>query len=132
MTEGIFNIVFIIIFVVAICIFIISFSIFISPKFRAKIMKKQIESTKYMLEESKDSIKDVANLGINIKENILNENEDSLKNMSKKEAEIAGEKIKIYASSIKEGLSQNKVYCKHCGSLIDSDSKFCKNCGKEL
>ena len=94
-------------------------------------MKKQIESTKYMLEESKDSIKDVANLGINIKENILNENEDALKNMSKKEAEIAGEKIKIYASSIKEGLSQNKVYCKHCGSLIDNDSKFCKNCGKE-
>ncbi len=26
----------------------------------------------------------------------------------------------------------NKMYCKHCGIQIDSDSKFCKACGKEL
>ena len=23
------------------------------------------------------------------------------------------------------------VFCKHCGSKIDADSKFCKKCGRE-
>ena len=32
--------------------------------------------------------------------------------------------------AIKDGLSDNKMYCKHCGDLIDSDSEFCKHCGK--
>jgi len=28
--------------------------------------------------------------------------------------------------------AMDKMYCKHCGAQIDSDSKFCKACGKEL
>ena len=153
MSNGLFNIMLIIIPIVAVCIFVIAFSVFISPKFRVKILKRNIDSAKYLLDESKDSIKDIANmgfnlrndiiknnkenfkdfanLGINIKEDILKENEDALKDISRKEAEIDKEKIKIYASSIKEGLSDNQIYCKHCGSLIDNDSKFCKQCGKE-
>lgn len=27
--------------------------------------------------------------------------------------------------------ANTKMYCKHCGVQIDSDSKFCKSCGKE-
>ena len=25
----------------------------------------------------------------------------------------------------------NKLYCRHCGTLIDANSKFCSHCGKE-
>ena len=28
--------------------------------------------------------------------------------------------------------SDNQMYCKHCGKLVDSDSEFCKYCGKNL
>lgn len=39
---------------------------------------------------------------------------------------------KEIAKGIKEGLSEeDTVYCKHCGQLIDSDSRFCKSCGKQ-
>ena len=51
--------------------------------------------------------------------------------MYTKEAEIEKEGIKIKTSAFKEGMSGTKtIYCKHCGSRIDSDSKFCKSCGK--
>lgn len=37
--------------------------------------------------------------------------------------------------SVKDGVSEEKtedtMYCKHCGKLIDADSKFCKHCAKE-
>ena len=26
---------------------------------------------------------------------------------------------------------EGEIYCKHCGELIDEDSKFCNHCGKE-
>ena len=55
-----------------------------------------------------------------------------LTNIASKEANIEGVKIKSAAKAIKEGLTENNtIYCKHCGSLIDSDSKYCKVCGKE-
>lgn len=28
--------------------------------------------------------------------------------------------------------SDNQMYCKHCGKLVDTDSEFCKHCGKKL
>ena len=27
--------------------------------------------------------------------------------------------------------TDEQIYCKHCGKLIDKDSKFCNKCGKE-
>ena len=27
--------------------------------------------------------------------------------------------------------TEGKMYCKHCGSAIDADSKFCNHCGQE-
>ena len=66
------------------------------------------------------------------KNNILNNNEEILKNSANKEAEIKKNAIKTVALSIKEGLTEEgTIYCKHCGASIDADSKFCKSCGKE-
>ena len=50
-----------------------------------------------------------------------------------KMAPSAGIAAKEIAKGFKEGLTDdNRVYCKHCGAQIDSDSNFCKKCGKKL
>ena len=34
--------------------------------------------------------------------------------------------------AVKRGITQKEsMFCKHCGTQIDIDSKFCKKCGKE-
>ena len=48
-----------------------------------------------------------------------------------RKANINKKGIEITANAIKKGLNGSKIYCKHCGKLIDEDSKFCKSCGKE-
>ena len=82
--------------------------IFFTPKLRAKFMGHQLKSAKYMMEQ----------------------NEELLKELSTKSANLSKDGIKIKAEAIKEGFSMDSIYCKHCGFAIDSDSKFCKACGK--
>ncbi len=103
----------------------------ISPKFRGKMMSRQIKATKHMVDYSKEDLEDLSSTAISIKKNILDENEDVLREISDMESNIKKDYVKTMASSIKEGFSEDTMYCKHCGSIIDSDSKFCKNCGKE-
>lgn len=130
-----FNILFIIIPIIGLLIFGFVIAMFISPKFRGKIMSRQIKAAKYMTDYSKDDIEDIgATLGkvtVTTKKRILDENGDVLEEISTKEGNISKEKIKTIASAIKEGLDEASMYCKHCGSSIDVDSKFCKKCGKE-
>ena len=38
---------------------------------------------------------------------------------------------KILDSNMKNSENNAKLYCKHCGKLIDAKSKFCQYCGKE-
>lgn len=74
----------------------------------------------------------MSKIAINAQKNVLDENEEDLRNISNKSADINSDAIKTVAHSIKEGFTQNDtVYCKYCGAVIDSDSKFCKKCGKE-
>ena len=82
--------------------------IFFTPKLRAKFMSHQLKASKYMMEQ----------------------NEELLKELSTKSANLSKEGIKIKAGAVKEGFSVDSIYCKHCGFAIDSDSKFCKACGK--
>lgn len=42
----------------------------------------------------------------------------------------AGEIAKGVVKGINEA-KEDEIYCKHCGSKIDSDSTFCNKCGKE-
>ena len=132
------NILFIVIFSVVIlggiAIFIVVIASIFSPKFQGKMMGKQIKATKYMIDETKDDIENIAatmgNVGINSKKKIYDENYDNLRDIATKKANIHKEEVEITTKAIKDGLSDNKMYCKHCGDLIDSDSEFCKHCGK--
>ena len=72
-------------------------------------MSREIKSMKYMMDESKDDFNSIST------------------NM----AYATKDGIKTTVRAIKEGLTEENIYCKHCGSEIDSDSKFCKKCGKE-
>lgn len=98
-------------------------------------MSKQIEATKHMMEYSKDDLKDILSTSksveVNAEKEILDNNEEIMKDNVTRKANINKEGIEITAKAIKEGLTNNKVYCKYCDKLIDSDSKYCKVCGRE-
>ena len=137
MFNGLFDAMFVIVPVIMVIIMAFGITMAISPKARGKWMSKQIKATKYMLDDAKEDLKSMGttagNVGVNIKKNILDENEDTLKDMAKREANINKEYIEVTAKAIKEGLSSNnKVYCKHCGKKIDEESKYCMYCGKKL
>ncbi|MBE6039036.1 MAG: zinc ribbon domain-containing protein [Anaerofustis stercorihominis] len=82
----------------------------VSPKFRGKMMSREIKAQKYMMEESKEDLRDIATTS----------------------AEATSEGIKITAKAIKEGFSEEMIFCKYCGKEIDADSRFCKHCGEDL
>ena len=114
MNDTIFStipIVAVLIFVVAVLVIIFTMVSAFSPKLRGKMLSKQIKAAKYMVEESKDDIEYISN------------------NMA--DATKGG--VETTVRAIKKGIvdDEEEIYCKHCGSRIDKDSKFCKNCGKE-
>ena len=76
--------------------------------FRPEITKMSTKSVKYIQQENKEDFKDIASNA----------------------ADIASEAITKTTTAIKTGLD-DKIFCKHCGEKIDSDSKFCNKCGKE-
>ena len=95
------------IFIALVFVFVIISTI--SPKFRGKMMSKQVKSVKYMMDESKDDIESIST------------------NM----ANATKGRIETTARAIKKGFTdEENIYCKHCGNKIDVDSKFCKICGK--
>lgn len=135
MSVIILEILFFIIPILVVLIFIFTIALMVSPKLRGKWMSKQIEATKHMMEYSKDDLKDILSTSksveVNAEKEILDNNEEIMKDNVKRNANINKEGIEITAKAIKDGLTNNKVYCKYCGKLIDSDSKYCKVCGRE-
>lgn len=115
--------------------FIMTIALMVSPKLRGKLMSRQIKATKHMMDYSKEDLKDLlstsADIGINAEKEILDNNEETMMENATRKANINKKGIEITANAIKEGLNGSKIYCKHCGKLIDEDSKFCKSCGKE-
>jgi len=86
--------------------------------------------TKFVLKHKKETLdyagEDMTNIGnamVDIGAPVINKAMDSV--------------VVPTVSKIKEAVSDtpkktnNQTYCKHCGKLIDEDSKFCNNCGKE-
>lgn len=135
-TFDAFNIIFAIIFVLSILIFVFVIINIFSPKFRAKFIKKQIQATKYMVEESQDDLVDLAtvssNISIKARKRVMDTNETVLKDMSTRSANINKKAMEITAEAIKKGLSKNEgIYCEYCREVIDDDSLFCKHCGKK-
>ena len=105
----IFNIMFTIVPILVFGGFIFTFAMAFSPKLRSKVMSRQLKAHKYMLDE----------------------NEDILRELNKRGANIEREGIKIRTSAIKEGFNQDTCYCSSCGKVIDTNSRFCKYCGEE-
>lgn len=135
MNNIIFNAMFVIVPIFIFGTFIFMIAIMFSPKLRGKVMTKQIKATKYMLKETQDDFTEMGTLAGNIsakaRKQILDENEEVLKDIELRSANIEKESIKVKMGAIKDGFSTNTMYCKHCGTLIDEDSRFCKSCGKE-
>lgn len=128
------NILFIIVPIFIFCVFVFTILMIFNPKIRGKMMSRQVESLKHMTEYSKDSLKDIsknlAEVGITSKKEILEDYQDDLKDINNIETDIVKDSIREKTKAIKDGLKDTK-YCKYCGKEIDRDSKFCKHCGKE-
>lgn len=101
------------VFGLVIIVFIFTIIFMFSSRARAKMIGKKVKTMNY----------------------VIDENEDALKNISTKGADIASQGVEITARAIKKGFSEEKntdfKFCKHCGKTIDSDSIFCNYCGKE-
>ena len=77
--------------------------------FKPEISKIATKTAKYIQEENKEVLKDIAVTS----------------------AEITAEAVTITASAVKDGI-KDTIFCKYCGGKIDLDSKFCKHCGKSI
>ena len=107
--QSVVGVIFIIAFIGIILGFIFVIAQIVSPKFRGKMLSKQMKSMKYMMDESKEDIESIST---------------DMANATK-------EGVRITTNAIKKGFTEESIYCKHCGSEIDEDSKICKICGKE-
>lgn len=122
----------IVIIIVAVIVLMSLFVFFFAPKLRKRILGEQLKSMRSMFEDNKSDLTKLGSMGIEIKKQLLEENEESLTDIAHKEAKIRSVGIKSAAKSFKEGLKEtDAIYCKYCGSEIDSGSIFCKKCGKE-
>lgn len=93
------------------------------------IHQKMIENTMAV----NDTVVDGGNME-SIQNNIINQNEDALRNIATKQADIHKDAITTTVRAIKDGFTGDNeptIYCKHCGATIDADSRYCKTCGKE-
>ena len=108
-----------------------------TSKGRSNTMKRMMKTNMDILKEMTNGdmgemLKDLSKTSINIKKNIIEENEEALKEIAEIEADIESGAIKKKVAAAKEGFKGNStMFCKHCGTNIDGDSKFCKKCGKE-
>ena len=136
MFDNGFSIMFVIVPILIGCVFVFMLIYLISPKFRGKIMSRQVKAVKHMMDYSKDDLtsigKTAGDVGVKVANGVVTANEETLKNLSTTSANINKEGIAITAKAIKDGLTkEDTIYCKHCGQPIEKDSKFCKHCGKE-
>lgn len=136
--ESIFEIqkiMFIVMGILFVVIFSFSIAMMFSSKLRGKMMSNQVKAMRHMTDISKDDIEDISTtlgeVAVNAQSNIINNNEELLRNMANKQADINKDAVKTTFSAIREGLEGDAtMFCKHCGESIDADSKFCKKCGK--
>lgn len=119
------------------CVFVFTFAMMFSPKLRSKFMGHQLRMQKQMLEDNKEVMQDIGKLsgeiGVKTTKGIIDENEEDIRHIATKSADMTKDAITTTTRAIKKGLTEDEdpVYCKHCGTRIDGDSKFCKKCGKE-
>lgn len=118
-----------------------------SKKGRSRFIGRQLDITRTVLEDNKDLIKDLGELGGNIaaqtQRAVYENNEEDLMYNARKGADIEAEAIRRKARAFKEGLGDlnfggtsaandpdPQKYCKYCGASIDADSLYCNKCGE--
>lgn len=104
------EILFWILFGLAFIIIIGGFITMLNPNLQGKMLSKQVKSLRNMMDESKDTLKSLA---------------DDM-------ADINADSIEATAKAVKKGLTSDDVICSHCGKKIDKDSKYCKYCGDRI
>ena len=103
--QSIISVGFVVVSLMVGALFIFIIAQMVSPKFRGKLLSRNIKATKYMMDESKDDIKSIS---------------DDLANATK-----GG--IETTVRSIKKGITEDDgVYCKHCDAEISNDFKLIK------
>lgn len=113
------SIVFVIVGVSLMVLMLIIYAVFS----RRMLSRKSIEKT----------LTEYADMAVKVRSNVINNNEELLRETANKSADIQKGAIRSMAGSVKEGFTQeSKIYCKYCGASIDSDSVFCNKCGKQL
>ena len=95
-----------IIMVISIVFFILLMT---NSKFIGKMMAKNIKAAKYMMDETKEDLKAINDIG----------------------AYTQTDAIKSKVRAVKQGL-QNEMFCKYCGKEIEEDSRYCKYCGEKV
>lgn len=104
------EILFWILFGLAFIIIIGGFITMLNPNIQGKMLSKQIKSLRNMMDDSKDTLKSLA---------------DDM-------TDINADSIEATARTVKKGLTGDDVICSHCGKKIDKDSKYCKHCGNKI
>ena len=135
--SGLFEAMFVIVPAIIAIGFIFVILQIVSPRFRGRMMSRQIRSVRHMMDYAKDDLEDIgvtaSEVGINVKERVLDGNEDRMRDIASRTAHVTEDAIRTTVGAVADGIRGNRpqVYCKHCGSPIDSDSRFCKHCGQE-
>ena len=133
--ETFMIVVFVVFFVVTLGFIAFGFLAVFSPTVRSKWIGRQLEMQKKVLEDNKETIKDIHALGgevtIDSANKILDKKGKDIKHAMDRSTDISSDSIKKVARAIKDGI-KDEMYCKHCGASVDSDSNYCKKCGKKV
>ena len=84
--------------------FIMTIALMVSPKLRGKLMSRQIKATKHMMDYSKEDLKDIlstsADIGINVEKEILDNNEETMRENATRKANINKMEVKYIVSIV--------------------------------
>lgn len=134
-TISVFNIVFVIMFLLGIGFFVFVLLMIFNPKIRSKMMGRQLKATKMILDDNKETIKDIHNLQADIAiestDNILDKHEKTLEKNMTKMANIGSSSVETTVRAVKQGIKNTKE-CPKCKKYNEEDAKFCKECGTEF
>lgn len=73
---------------------------------------------------------EISKISVRTQKYIQNENKEDLTDIANTAAEIHANAVTTISHAAAKGFAQeNTVFCKECGEKIDADSKFCRHCG---
>ena len=102
-----FKVVFVIVTIIIVLGIVITFGMLFSPKLRSKFMGAQIKSMKYMIDDNKENLTDITsamgNISVESRKRILEQNEDTLRELATKQAEINSAGLEEMAKAVKNG-----------------------------